>query len=190
MNKSVLYPWIFLLITLVFFTYNTIDYEKQVENLEETIEIKACEIDSLFVKIDSLVLELEKYDVEKQLEKFGNEFLNLLDAIIKVESQGVDTAYAPGEDAVGCLQIRKCMVDDVNRILKRKGATGGQLYTYEDRWERVHSIEMFRIYCAHYNLRTPEDIARCWNGGPRGADKESTVYYWEKVMSELEDINV
>ena len=82
------------------------------------------------------------------------------------------------------------MVDDVNRILKRRGATEDQLYTYEDRWERGHSIEMFKIYCAHYNLTTPEDIARCWNGGPRGANKDATVYYWEKVMAELDDINV
>ena len=49
---------------------------------------------------------------------------------------------------------------------------------------------MFKIYCEHYNLTTPEDIARCWNGGPRGADKDATVYYWQKVMAELDDINV
>ena len=190
MEKSVLYPYLFLLITLGLGTYFMVDYEKEIETLDKTIEIQACKIDSLFSEIDSLVLELENYDIERQFEKFGNEFLNLLDAIIKVESQGNDDAYAPNEDAVGCLQIRRCMVDDVNRILKRKGATKDQLYTYEDRWERGHSIEMFKIYCEHYNLTTPEDIARCWNGGPRGADKDATVYYWKKVMAELDEPNV
>ena len=190
MEKSVLYPYLFLVISLALFTYIMIDYEKEIETLDETIEIQANKIDSLFIEIDSLVLELENYDIEKQFQKFGNEFLNLLDAIIKVESQGDDSAYSPNEDAVGCLQIRKCMVDDVNRILKRRGATEDQLYTYEDRWERGHSIEMFKIYCEHYNLTTPEDIARCWNGGPRGANKDATVYYWQKVMAELDDINV
>ena len=45
---------------------------------------------------------------------------------------------------------------------------------------------MFQIYCDHYNLRTAEEISRCWNGGPRGFDKESTVSYWEKVQKEIE----
>ena len=111
----------------------------------------------------------------------------ILDAIIHVESSGSDSAYAPSEDAVGCLQIRKCMVDDVNRILKRQGATGGQLYTYEDRWERVLSIEMFQIYCDHYNLTTAEEVARCWNGGPRGMSYTYTEPYWDKVLSFLQE---
>ena len=86
MEKSVLYPYLFLVITLAVFTYIMIDYEKEIETLDETIEIQACKIDSLFSEIDSLVLEIESYDIEKQFQKFGNEFLNLIDAIIKVES--------------------------------------------------------------------------------------------------------
>ena len=42
---------------------------------------------------------------------------DLISAIIHVESSNNDSAYCASEDAVGCLQIRKCMVDDVNRIL-------------------------------------------------------------------------
>ena len=40
---------------------------------------------------------------------------------------------------------------------------------------------MFDIYCKHYNLNTAEEIARCWNGGPRGFNKPQTLSYWEKV---------
>ena len=34
---------------------------------------------------------------------------------------------------------------------------------------------MFDIYCKHYGLITAEEIARCWNGGPRGMKNEMTA---------------
>ena len=36
-----------------------------------------------------------------------------------VESSYNNLAYNVSEDAVGCLQIRKCMVNDINRILRK-----------------------------------------------------------------------
>ena len=55
-----------------------------------------------------------------------------------------------------------------------------------DLQNRNKSIEMFHVYCAYYNLRTLEDMARAWNGGPRGADKMTTVGYfslhWGSVL--------
>ena len=72
------------------------------------------------------------------------------------------------------------MVDDVNRILKRNKSN--TRFTYDDRWLRNKSIQMFDIYCKHYNLNTAEEIARCWNGGPRGMENEMTVGYWKKGM--------
>ena len=44
---------------------------------------------------------------------------------------------------------------------------------------------MFQIFCEYYNLDTAEDMARGWNGGPRGIDKPSTLGYWEKVKEEI-----
>ena len=107
----------------------------------------------------------------------------ILLAIMFVESSYNDSAYVASEDAVGCLQIRKCMVDDVNRILRRQKSD--LRFTYDDRWLRDKSIKMFEIYCDHYNLVTAEEIARCWNGGPRGIDNPATVGYWEKVKIEI-----
>ena len=104
-------------------------------------------------------------------------------ALINVESSNNDNAYRSCEGAAGCLQIRRTMVRDVNRILRRQKSN--QQYTYEDRWDRQKSIEMFNIYCDHYNLVTPEEKARCWNGGPRGLQKLSTKRYWEKVKKQL-----
>ena len=107
----------------------------------------------------------------------------LIKALIYVESSNNDNAYSFYEGAAGALQIRCTMVRDVNRILRRQKSN--QRYTYEDRWDRQKSIEMFNIYCNHYNLVTLEEKARCWNGGPRGLQKLSTKKYWEKVKKQL-----
>ena len=75
---------------------------------------------------------------------------DLLSALIFVESSDNDSAYRASEGAVGCLQIRKTMVNDINRILKRQGKS--KRYTYIDRWSRDKSIQMFEIYCKYYRL--------------------------------------
>jgi hypothetical protein len=184
LNKY-LYLFLFVLISSLAFT--TLNHRKEIKGLEIKVSGKSIEIDSLFSTIDSLVLELEQYNVERKIRQYTSDFLNLLDAIIRVESSDNDSAYHKGEDAVGCLQIRQCMVDDVNRILNRKKST--IRYTYDDRWSRDKSIEMFDVYRLHYGLVTAEEISRCWNGGPRGSNKPTTVYYWNKVKSELDETN-
>jgi len=45
---------------------------------------------------------------------------------------------------------------------------------------------MFDIYCHYYGLTTAEEIARCWNGGPRGMDNEMTANYWKKVKNKID----
>ena len=100
-----------------------------------------------------------------------------------VESSNNDSAYNASEDAVGCLQIRQTMVNDINRILTRQGLD--IRYTYDCRWDKNKSIEMFNIYCDYYGFDTAEDMARGWNGGPRGINKSSTIKYWEKVKEEI-----
>ena len=143
-------------------------------------------IDSLQNVIDSLYHEIDTLQWENQIWDFNlsNNTTHLLSAIMFVESSYNDSAYHKGEDAVGCLQIRKCMVDDVNRILRRQKST--KRYSYHDRWLRYKSIEMFNIYCKHYKLITSEEIARCWNGGPRGMQNEMTATYWRKVQENLD----
>ena len=100
-----------------------------------------------------------------------------------VESSYNNFAYNPNEDAVGCLQIRRCMVDDINRILERKNSL--LRFSYNDRWSRKKSIQMFEIYRKYYNLNTYEKIARCWNGGPNGIYKSTTADYWDRVKNKI-----
>ena len=168
----------------------TIDYENDIETLESEVssleyalkfQKEQCQyhVQELMLKIDSLEAEIVFYEPNS----IGQTIDEILSAIIFVESSGNDSAYHKGEDAVGCLQIRQVMVNDVNRILKRQGSM--KRYTYIDRWDRNKSVEMFDIFCEYYGLYKAEDIARGWNGGPRGMNNPATLGYWNKVQNEL-----
>ena len=176
-------PYLLVVLSTILFTIFLVDSEKQIEQLE--IELKT-QTDSLTNRIDSLMHEIDTLQWENQIWDFNlsQNTTHLLSAIIQVESSNYDSAYNASEDAVGCLQIRKTMVDDVNRILKRQKKDFR--FTYDDRWLRSKSTKMFEIYCRHYGLNTAEEIARCWNGGPRGMNKPLTVNYWKKVQENLD----
>jgi len=108
----------------------------------------------------------------------------LLDAIIQVESGGDPNTHAKGEDAVGCLQIRKIMIKDVNRILKKQD--NKTRYKYKDRWDCEKSKDIFDIVIKYYLPGAcDQDIARLWNGGPKGPVKKNTRRYWKKVLKKL-----
>ena len=176
---------IFLTIALIFLmsvfvTITMVSYENQIKTLEQQIELQlyqnSCVVDSLEKQIDTLI-----YDRELSKHNVTNE--DILEAIIFVESRNNDSAYAANENAAGCLQIRPIMVKEVNRILKKQKSS--LKYSLNDRWDRKKSIEMFNIFVTYYKFNTAEEIARGWNGGPRGIDKQATVGYWVKVEAEL-----
>jgi hypothetical protein len=169
---------IFCFIIIFFLCNSILSKIDTIEQLENQIEQNNCVIDSLHYKIDTLQWENQIWDFN-----LSQNTTHLLSAIMFVESSYNDSAYAANEDAVGCLQIRKCMVKDVNRILRRQNSF--IRFTYDDRWSRSKSIKMFDVYCKHYGLITAEEIARCWNGGPRGMSNEITAEYWEKVKNKL-----
>ena len=174
-----LFSVVFIIIVIAFLFGNILNRIEIIEQLENQLEQKQLQIDSLHHEIDTLTWENQIWDFNV---KFS--VSHLLSSIMQVESNNNDSAYHKGEDAVGCLQIRKCMVDDVNRILKRQGSYLS--FTYDDRWLRNKSTQMFGIYCRHYGLNTAEEIARCWNGGPRGMNKPLTATYWRKVQENLD----
>jgi len=155
----------------------------QNQKLKEGITIHKNKIKELYIEVDKLKDDVDSLVIDIELTKYNINRNDILEAIMFVESRNNDSAYASGEDAVGCLQIRKCMVDDVNRILKRKKSNIS--FTYNDRWSRKKSIEMFNIFITYYNLNTAEEMARGWNGGPKGMNKTTTLRYWSKVEAEL-----
>ena len=174
-----LFSVIFVIIVMTFLFGTLLNKIDTIEMLEYKLEYKEFQIDSLKHEIDTLEWNNNIWDFNI---KFS--VSHLLSSMMYVESNYNDSAYHKGEDAVGCLQIRKCMVNDVNRILKRQGSY--TRFTYDDRWLRSKSVQMFGIYCRHYGLNTAEEIARCWNGGPRGMSKPLTATYWRKVQKNLD----
>lgn len=174
-----LFSVMFIIVLMAFLFGNILNKIETIEQLEDKIEQNNFQIDSLKHEIDTLQWENQIWDFN-----LSNNTVHLLSAIIHVESSNNDSAYNSYEDAVGCLQIRKCMVDDVNRILRRQKSE--LRFSYDDRWLRDKSIKMFDIYCKHYGLTTAEQIARCWNGGPRGMQNEMTAGYWKKVKNQLD----
>ena len=174
-----LFSVVFTIIVITILFGNVLNKSKTIEQLENQLEQKHFQIDSLIHEIDTLTWEIQIWDFNLSYNT-----THLLSAIIHVESNNNDSAYRASEDAVGCLQIRKCMVKDVNRILKRQKSD--LRFTYDDRWLRNKSIQMFDIYCKHYGLTTAEEIARCWNGGPRGMNNPITANYWKKVQRNLD----
>jgi len=171
-------PYLLVVMATILFTISIIDDENTILDLEYQLDQQNNIIDSLKLEIDTLQWENQIWDFNVE-----NNTVHLLSAIMFVESNYNDSAYHKGEDAVGCLQIRQCMVDDINRILKRQKSY--TRFTYDDRWLRHKSIEMFNIYCNHYGLISAEEMARCWNGGPRGMDNPLTADYWRKVQKDL-----
>ena len=116
------------------------------------------------------------------------DFASLILAIAIVESGGNPNAIGDNGKSFGELQIRKCVVEDVNRIYKTK-------FKHKDAFDRTKSktiaIAYLRYWGKVYSERnetelTQEICARIWNGGPSGPLKDSTVEYWNKVKKELD----
>ncbi len=109
--------------------------------------------------------------------------LSLIDALIRVESGGDDNAIGDlhlGNRAYGCLQIRLPVTIDVNQRF------GSNVKPEDMLGNRKLSIWVFdrymEIYCQGFS---DEAKARCWNGGPKGHLKTSTLSYWGKVKKLL-----
>ena len=183
MERIFRYTFIVLIISFLF--YRCFLKEEINCGLRDTLDQRHELIDSLYNQIDSLYKEIDTLQYEKEIFDFGNvSESEIISALMYVESSNNDSAYNANEDAVGCLQIRKTMVDDINRILRRKKSP--VRFTYQDRWNRYKSIKMFEIYCKHYDLSSYEEIARCWNGGPHGINNPATVNYWAKVQNYID----
>jgi len=104
---------------------------------------------------------------------------NLISALMLVESSNNDLAIGDQGRAIGCLQIHKAVVLDVNRIT-------GSHYRHQDMTNRVQARAVCQAYLTHYGRgATTEQLARRWNGGPTGDRKAATVAYWAKVQKEL-----
>jgi hypothetical protein len=112
----------------------------------------------------------------------------LIAALMVVESGGICSSIGDGGKALGCLQIHKGVIADVNRIYKT-------WFRHEDALNPALAKEICEMYLRYWaepacrgvaSEQRPEICARIWNGGPAGHKKASTLGYWAKVRRELQ----
>lgn len=136
---------------------------------------------------------LETTKIQKESVEIKEDHTDyLLEALIQVESRGNENAVGDkhlSRPSVGILQLRPIMVREVNRILKKHKVQ--KKYALDDRYNREKSIEMFYIWQSFHHLNDSDEvIARCWNGGPRGWKRKSTLQYWNKVQNEINNLKL
>ena len=104
----------------------------------------------------------------------------VIEAIAKVESEGIPSKVSRNGLYVGYLQISEILVRECNRIV------GYKKYTYADRYDKQKSINMFIDYQEHYNPDgNMERAIRLWNSGDLNCmnRKMRTEGYYKRVMS-------
>ncbi len=98
----------------------------------------------------------------------------LLMAIIEVESKGNPDIINFNEQALGLLQIRPVMIDEINRILREQGKI--KSFTLTDALDSTKAIEMYWIAQNYHN--PANDVKRgceVWNG------KSKTNKYYKRI---------
>lgn len=103
----------------------------------------------------------------------------LLAALVAVESGGNDQARGRHGE-LGALQVRRCVVTDVNRI-------AGTHYRWAEMTNRVVAAKVADAYLTHWGGkigRTPtdRDLALIWHHGPNGWKRSGGVY-WRRVSA-------
>ena len=117
----------------------------------------------------------------------------LFDAVCWVESRNNPDAVNESEDAVGIAQIRPGVVEDCQRL------SPASRFTLDSRKSIGGSWLLFRCYLKYWGTsyareteRQPDHItlARIWNGGPRGWNKDATMEYAAKIQARLDEQRV
>ena len=92
------------------------------------------------------------------------DWTEVINAIIKVESNGNPNAVNGNGSCVGILQITKVLVKECNNILREMKSP--KRYTLSDRKNPTKSKEMFKLYQSKYNpSNNVDDGIRMWNCG-------------------------
>lgn len=109
------------------------------------------------------------------------DWTEVINAIIKVESNGNPNAVNGNGSCVGILQITKVLVKECNNILREMKSP--KRYTLSDRKNPTKSKEMFTLYQRKYNLsNNVDDGIRMWNCGISARkDKSKGRKYLNKV---------
>lgn len=113
-----------------------------------------------------------------------NMIMLLIPFLITVESHGDPNAIGRNGE-LGILQINQGVIDDVNHFC------GGN-YIHHNAFTPALATEICSLYLLHWGRPsklkrkvTFQDLARIWNGGPRGYRRSGSLKYWYKVKKEM-----
>ena len=109
------------------------------------------------------------------------DWTEVINAIIKVESNGNTNAVNGNGSCVGILQITKVLVKECNNILREMKSP--KRYTLSDRKNPMKSKEMFILLQSKFNpSNNVDDGIRMWNCGISALkDKSKGRKYLNKV---------
>lgn len=116
---------------------------------------------------------------KQQLKKW----MPVINAIAQVESGGNPKAVSKSGTYVGLLQMAPICVKECNRIV------GKNKFTYNDRYSKEKSIEMFIVFQEYHNPEgNMEKAIRLWNSGDKNCmkNKSKTEAYYRRVMSKYD----
>jgi len=162
-----LFKILYVCIAIVFVAFLTgiavpregVVYEKTAEDIVETHEEEAEETESVSIKWDKFI-----------------------EAVIWKESRGNASCIGDNGKAVGVLQIHPIMVREANRILKMLGKEAE--YTYEDRYDRNKSIEIFNIVQDFHNKTHDfERALQIWNKNHPESYKTQIMNKYNELVS-------
>ena len=132
----------------------------------------------LFLVAVTLTVALNA-QTKQQLKKW----MPIINAIAQVESGGNPKAVSKSGTYVGLLQIAPICVRECNRIV------GKNKFTYNDRYSKEKSIEMFIVFQEYHNPEgNMEKAIRLWNSGDKNCmkNKSKTEAYYRRVMSKYD----
>ena len=120
-------------------------------------------------------------NVKKSTKKLSFDWTPVMEAIIKVESEGNPKAVRG--NSVGVMQITPILVKECNEILSKRKSK--KRYTLADRYSVEKSKEMFLLIQSYFNPENNvEKAIRSWNGG-RSYGIKATNRYYRKVMARM-----
>lgn len=117
---------------------------------------------------------------------------NLLQAIAIVESSNGANRVGDNGNSIGAYQIRKTPGKDVSPVIADVNSTFNTNYTLADRNDDVKAAEIVKLYLARYSrhfyrthgrMPTRLELARMWNGGPSGYNKDVTKAYGDRIQA-------
>lgn len=114
-------------------------------------------------------------------------------ALYKAEGELLDNPQVGLNDEIGPFQITYAFWMDAVEWGYRKYGEDPDGHRFSMCWDYTYSEKILRWYMERrcpeaWENGDAETIARIFNGGPRGAEKEATLAYWHKVEAILESM--